>query len=75
VHPPHRNPGLLGVAGRALERYLRHVESGDVPPVRSEPDGVGAFAAADVEGLARLEPGCLADERAVGLAAPDLIPW
>src|ERR1039457_2454351 len=48
-------------------------EQRDVPPVLCEPDGVGAFAAADVEGLAWLECGCLADERVVGLAAPDLL--
>lgn len=73
VHPPHPDLGVLGVAGSAFERHLRHIESGDVPPVLGEPDGVGTFAATDVEGLAWLESGYLADECAVGLAAPDLL--
>jgi hypothetical protein len=73
LHPAHRNSRVLGVTGSALERHLGHIESGDVPPALSEPDGVGTFAAADVEGLAGLESGCLADERLVGLAAPDLL--
>jgi len=49
VYPPDRNPGLLGVPGGALERHPGHVQRGDVPAALGEPDGVGAFTAADVE--------------------------
>ncbi len=63
---------LIGGRGDTVERALRDVVGGDIPAVLGEPDRVAALAGSDVERAARGQAGDLVDERAVGVAAPQL---
>ena len=62
----------LFVCGCPFQRDGGNVDGGDGPALLGEPDGVGAFAAAQVQCLARPQPAAFADQLGVGFAAPDL---
>ncbi len=74
VHPANGDSGVPRVSGRPLQRHPGDLQRGHLPAAAREPDGVGALAAADVEHPPRREPGDLGHERAVGPAAPQLLP-
>src|ERR1022692_2444490 len=65
-----RGACLRGVRGGALQRDGGYVGGGDGPAVLSQPDGVGALPAADVQRRARGQAGGLGDEVTVGITAP-----
>src|ERR1017187_11024583 len=58
------------VGGSALQRDGGQVDRGDLPAALSEPDGVRALAAADVQCRTGRKLRCLAGQVAVGISAP-----
>ena len=64
--------GIFFVPGGAFQRDGGNIDGGDGPALLREPDGVGTFAATQVQCFARTQPGALADQLGVGFAAPDL---
>ena len=72
IDPLHMSTNLLGGSGGALQCNRGDFERGDLPTSAGQPDGVGSFAAADVEGSTRLEVTYFSDQRFVGLTAPYL---
>ena len=67
---PGMDPGdfharLLGMLGRTLERDARDVEGRHVPATVGEPDGIGAFPAADVQCATGIHVGHLGHQGAI----------
>lgn len=64
--------GLLSGGFGALQCNVGHVYRCDLPASAGQPDGVGSFAAAHVEGRTRFEAAHFGNEGCVGFAAPHL---
>ncbi len=72
--PVDLNAGRACSLAGAIERDCGDVDGGDGPTLLSQPDGVGTFAAADVERGADLQRFGLRDERGVRFTTPERVP-
>ena len=72
VDPVDLRVGLLGGRGCTLQRDVGHVDRRDPPTSPCQPDGVGPFAASDVEGGAWIQVAHFGDEGTVRFTTPHL---
>ena len=61
----------VGMPSRPVQGNLGHVNGGDLPAVRRQPDRVRPLPTADVQGRARSAIGDVLDQALVGLPAPE----